>query len=86
MSKWNKQYFADLAERVGASGVGGVLTMVTADAAGVADYSQRAWWVLAGIPAAVSLLKGLLVNLGTGDTPTASLVKVTSNGEPDAAA
>lgn len=83
MSKWNKQYFTDLAERAGASAVGGALTMVTADAAGVADYSERAWWVLVGIPTSVSLLKGLLVNLGTGDTPTASLVKVTSNGEPD---
>jgi len=77
MKKWGRKYWTDLGERVGASAVGGALTMVTADAAGVADYSQRAWWVLVGIPAATSLLKGLLVNLG-GEEPTASVVDVTS--------
>lgn len=80
MNKWSKKYWIDLGERVGASAVGGALTMVTADATGVADYSQRAWWVLVGIPAATSVLKGLLVNLG-GDEPTASVVNVTSDGE-----
>jgi len=77
MKKWGRKYWTDLGERVGASAVGGALTMVTADAAGVADYSQPAWWVLVGIPAATSLLKGLLVNLG-GEEPTASVVDVTS--------
>ena len=79
-TKWGRAYWADLGERVGASAVGGALTMITADSAGVADYSQRAWWVLVGIPAATSLLKGLLVNL-KGDEPSASVVDVTSNGE-----
>lgn len=77
--KWGRAYWADLGERVGASAVGGALTMITADSAGVADYSERAWWVLVGIPAATSLLKGLLVNFG-GTEPTASVVDVTSNG------
>ena len=79
-TKWGRAYWADLGERVGASAVGGALTMITADSTGVADYSQRAWWVLVGIPAATSLLKGLLVNL-KGDEPSASVVDVTSNGE-----
>lgn len=77
MKKWGRKYWTDLGERVGASAVGGALTMIAADSAGVADYSQRAWWVLVGIPAATSLLKGLLVNLG-GEEPTASVVDVTS--------
>lgn len=75
--KWGRQYWADLGERVGASAVGGALTMITADSTGVADYSQRAWWVLVGIPAATAALKGLLVNL-RGDDPSASAVDVSS--------
>jgi len=78
-SKWGRAYWTDLGERVGASAVGGALTMITADSAGVADYSERAWWVLVGIPTATALLKGLLVNL-KGDAPTASVVDVTSDG------
>lgn len=76
-SKWGKAYWTDLGERAGASAVGGVLTMITADSTGVADYSPEAWWVLVGIPAATSLLKGLLTNL-KGSEPSASVVDVTS--------
>lgn len=81
MSKWGKQYWVDLGERVAASAVGGVLTMVTADASGAISGSAEQWWLVVGVPSAVSLLKGLLVNLG-GNEPTASVVNVTSNGEP----
>jgi hypothetical protein len=76
-NKWSREYWRDLGERIGASAVGGALTMITADSTGVADYSPRAWWVLVGIPAAVSALKGLLVNL-KGDEPSASLADVSS--------
>lgn len=76
-NKWGKEYLRDLGERTAASAVGGALTMVTADSTGVADYSARAWWVFVGIPSAVALLKGLLVNL-KGDSPTASVVDVSS--------
>lgn len=79
-NKWGRAYWTDLGERVGASAVGGALTMIAADSAGVVDYSQRAWWVIVGIPAATSLLKGLLVNL-SGSAPSASIVDVTSNGQ-----
>lgn len=78
-NKWGRAYWTDLGERVGASAVGGALTMIAADSSGIADYSTRAWWVIVGIPSATSLLKGLLVNLG-GSQPTASAVDVTSNG------
>lgn len=78
--KWGGKYWADLGERIGASAVGGALTMITADASGVADYSERAWWVLVGIPSATAALKGLLKNFTSGgETPSASLVSVTSN-------
>lgn len=80
MNKWGKQYWTDLGERVAASAVGGVLTMITADASGVVSGSAQQWWLVVGVPSAVSLLKGLLVNLG-GTEPTASVVNVTSNGE-----
>lgn len=73
MSKWSKKFWIGLGERTGASAVGGVLTMITADSTGVADYSQKAWWVMVGIPTATSLLKGLLANL-KGDEPSPSLV------------
>lgn len=84
MSKWNKQYWTDLAERVGATLVGAVLSAVTVTGTTPVDWGDGdIVWGIIGVPVLVSLLKGLLVNLGTGDTPTASLVKVTSNGEPD---
>ncbi len=63
MSNWPKTYWFDLGERVASSALGGALTMIAADSAGVADYSPRAWWVLVGIPAATSAIKGLLANL-----------------------
>lgn len=63
MSTWSKTYWFDLGERVASSAIGGALAMVAADSAGVADYSARAWWVLVGIPAATSALKGLAANL-----------------------
>ena len=77
-NKWGKQYWVDLGERVTASAIGGVLTMITADAAGVVSGSPKQWWVVVGIPTAVSVCKGLLVNLG-GNDPTASVVNVTSD-------
>lgn len=84
MSKWGAAYWADLGERAGASAVGGALTMITADASGVADYSPRAWWILVGIPTATALLKGLLVNLGGGSAPSPSVVGVVSENHGDA--
>lgn len=80
MSKWGKKYWEDLGERVAASAIGGLLAALTADASGVTDGGLTAWWVLVGVPALTSLLKGLLVNLGS-DEDTASLVDVTSTGK-----
>lgn len=81
-NKWGKEYWADLGERVGASVVGGAITMFTADATGAISGSTEQWWLVCGVPGVVSLLKGLLVNFG-GTQPTASVVDVTSTGETD---
>jgi len=81
-SKWSRAYWTDLGERVGASAVGGLLTML-----GLTSLTDLTWvyvWVVVGVPTATSLLKGLLVNLG-GSAPTASIVDVTSTGQKEAA-
>ncbi len=84
MSKWNKQYWFDLGERVGATFVGALITALTVAGTTPVDWTDKqVVWTILGLPTLIALLKGLAVNLGTGDTPTASLVKVTSNGEPN---
>ena len=77
MKKWGREYWIDLGERVGASALGGVLTMITADASGVISGSAQQWWLIVGVPSATALVKGLLVNM-SGSTPTASVVGVSS--------
>lgn len=62
-SKWSKSYLADLAERVVSTALYGVIAMLTADASGAISGSARQWWLVVGLPAALSLLKGLLANL-----------------------
>ena len=80
MDKWGKQYWTDLAERVGTTAIYGLITMLTADASGAVSGSAQQWWVVVGLPAALSALKGILVNIG-GDEPKASVVNVTSSGQ-----
>ena len=77
MSKWNKPYFEDLAERVASSAVGGALAVVVANSTDVIHVSAGVWESFVLIPAAVSLLKGLATNL-PADEASASLVGVTS--------
>lgn len=80
MEKWGKKYWIDLGERAGTTAIYGLITMLTADASGAVSGSTQQWWIVLGLPTTLSLLKGLLVNLG-GDEPTASVVNVTSTGE-----
>jgi hypothetical protein len=75
--KWGPAYWADLGERVGTTLIYGLITMLTADASGALKGNAQQWWVVVGLPAVLSLLKCLLVNLKT-DSPTASVINVTS--------
>ena len=65
MSKWNKRYFSDLAERVGSTFLGALLGALTLTGTTPVDWSDaKVIWAVLGIPTAVSLIKGLLANLG----------------------
>jgi hypothetical protein len=80
-SKWGKKYWTDLAERVGSTAVGAVLSTLVVTGSTPVDWAdEKVVWAIIGVPTLVSLLKGLLVNLG-GNEPTASVVNVTSTGE-----
>lgn len=81
-SKWSGAYWGDLGERVGTTAIYGVITMLTANASGAVSGSAQQWWVVVGLPTALSLLKSLATNLG-GTEPSASLAPVTSNNAPD---
>lgn len=67
-SKWSRRFWADLAERVGSTAVGGAITMLTADASGVVSGDAQQWWVIVGLPAALAALKGLAANLSDAES------------------
>jgi hypothetical protein len=50
-SRWSRRFWADLAERT-----------VTAAGSGVVSGSARQWWVIVGLPAALSVVKGIVAN------------------------
>lgn len=77
MSKWSKAYWVDLGERVAASALGGVLTMLGLQWGDLVASSGEVWAAVVLVPAGTSLVKGLLANL-PGSEPSASLVDVTS--------
>jgi hypothetical protein len=77
--KWTRVFFVDLGERVAASALGGVLTMLALTWTDLLASSTEAWWTVVGVPAATSLVKGLLANL-PGPEPSASAVDVSSYG------
>ena len=77
-NKWTTEYWVDTGERVGTTALYGLATMITADATGTVSGDAQQWWLIVGVPTALSLIKCLLINLrGEGDS--ASLVGVTSN-------
>lgn len=63
-SKWSGTFFADLAERVGATVIGALLAVIAGSQSGAIPNDPAVWWTMVGVPAVVSLLKGLLANLG----------------------
>jgi hypothetical protein len=78
-SKWSKQYWQDLIERVGSTAVSSLIGVILA-----VNFSGITWswdnvWALILVPAGVSTLKALGINISiSGSTPSASLVKVSS--------
>lgn len=66
--KWTKKFWQDLAERVGATAVGGLLAVLTGSASGAIPNEPKVWWVVVGVPTVVSLLKGLLANMADPET------------------
>lgn len=71
MNKWSKRFWSDLAERVGATLVGALLTLLTAN--GVANLTPELAWTILGVPTLVSLLKGLLANLTNPESGASAL-------------
>jgi hypothetical protein len=68
MNKWTPRFAADLAERVAATFVGALITMITADASGAVSGDARQWWLIVGLPTVLSLLKGVLANVGNPES------------------
>lgn len=64
MSKWSKTFWVDLTERVGATFLGALLTVLTVTGSTPIDWNDaQVVWTILGVPTAVSLIKGLLANL-----------------------
>jgi hypothetical protein len=69
MSKWNKSYWADLAERVGSTFIQALLGCLVLTSATPVDWSDgKAVWAVLGVPTVVALLKGLLANMANPDS------------------
>jgi hypothetical protein len=75
-SKWGKDYWVDLGERVGSTLIYGLISLLTLVNTPVDD---RLVWTIVGLPTVLCFLKGLLSNM-KGDEPSASVVDVTSYG------
>lgn len=76
-SKWGRQWRIDTAERVGTTVVWTLIPTVPVLAS--TDLSWAWGWATVGVPAVLSLLKCVAVNLPAPDAaPTASVVNVQS--------
>lgn len=74
MNKWSKDFWVDLAERVGSTFVGALLAAITLTGTTSVDWSNgAAIWAVLGVPTLASLLKGLAANLADPESG-ASLV------------
>lgn len=73
MNKWSKDFWIDLGERAGATLIGALITMLTADQSGAITGNTQQWWLFVGLPTVLSVLKGLGANLKDSESG-ASLV------------
>jgi hypothetical protein len=73
-SKWSGEFFADLTERVVATFLGALLTVVALTEGTPLDWSNgQVVWTVLGVPTAVSLIKGLLANMANGESGASAL-------------
>jgi hypothetical protein len=69
VSKWSKNYWSDLAERVVSTFIQALLGCLVLTGATPVDWSDgKAIWAVLGVPTAVALLKGLLANMADGES------------------
>lgn len=73
MSKWSKQFWVDLAERVASTAIYGIITVLSIDNLLDGGLTLEVAWAVVGLPTALAALKGLLANLKDPDSG-ASLV------------
>lgn len=68
VNKWSKKFWVDLAERVGSTFLGALLTLIAMDnVLEGPDWNTTLWPILV-LPTLVSLVKGLLANLAAPET------------------
>lgn len=73
-SKWNRAYWSDLAERVGETFLGALLTTSILTGATSVDWSdEKAVWAVLGAPTGFKLVTGLMANLAKKNTFGANL-------------
>lgn len=75
-NKWDREFAADLAERVGATFLGALTTALVATGTDAVDWTDgKIVWAILGVPTLFSLIKGLSANIANGDSG-ASLLPV----------
>jgi hypothetical protein len=80
IKKWGKQFWADLGERVGATFLGALLTLITMDNILEGPDFDTVLWPIVVLPTVFALLKGLLANLKDPQSG-ASLLNAPPEGE-----
>lgn len=75
-SKWTAKFWEDTFERVGSTAIYGLITFLTLGGSDTVAWDKI--WPVIVLPAILSLLKALLVNMGSSDGASASLVGVKS--------
>lgn len=67
-SKWSRRFWSDLAERVGATFLGALLSLIVMDNVLEGPDWDTTLWPIVVLPTAVSLIKGLLANLANSES------------------
>jgi hypothetical protein len=71
-SKWSKAFWSDLAERVGATLVYSIITLITMDNV-LERLDMATLWPIVVLPTLLSLLKGVVANMRDSDSGASML-------------